>query len=131
MAETLVAALMSPTRPPFSMQLLQCPHRQVSSSFLVRPPLQQSPAYIGHPCSDLPARRSFLRSGALQTLIIDSACDHDGFQQLTLTCRTTSSSVSQIVCAVTRTASRQLSRASSFSRTAQHHIHISCSTCAE
>lgn len=48
------------------MQLLQCPHRQVSLSLLVRPPLQQSPAYIGHHCSDLPARRSFIRSGLRQ-----------------------------------------------------------------
>ncbi|KAL0030421.1 hypothetical protein WJX79_003849 [Trebouxia sp. C0005] len=48
------------------MQLLQCPHRQVCASFLARPPLQRSPAYIGHNYSDLPARRSFLRSGLHQ-----------------------------------------------------------------
>ena len=131
MVKTLVAALMLPTRPPFSMQLLQCAHRQVSPSFLVRRPVQQSPAYIGHPYSDLPARRSFPRSGALQTLIIDIAYDNDGFQPFTLTCRTTPTSVRHNSCAVTRTAQRQLSRSSSSSRTGQHHIHISCSTFAE
>ncbi|KAL0024160.1 hypothetical protein WJX77_003118 [Trebouxia sp. C0004] len=48
------------------MQLLQCPHRQVSPFFLFRPLLQQSPVYIRHLNSDLHARRSFLGSGLRQ-----------------------------------------------------------------